>query len=477
MLRFVLLVMFMCAAIAASWAAPVISTLDEQDKVEVTVYNSNIGLVKDTRHVTMPFGVGELRFMDVASGILPYTVHVESLDQSDFAVLEQNYEFDLMNSAKLMDKYVGRDVKIERTHEFQGRKEIVNATLLSNNNGPIYRIDNEIHLGAPGIVVLPEIPENLVAKPTLTWIFKNKNSKPQNLQVSYLTNGITWRADYVLVVNKDDTQGDLNGWVTLDNTSGATYKNAKLKLVAGEVNRVYEPQPMRHKAMMMEAAAMASDNMMQAQGFFEYHLYDLPNPTTIKDNQSKQLALLQGNEAKITKEFVVSASALENYFWGSYGREGKIKLPVDVKIKFKNSKDNHLGMPLPKGTVRLYKEDQSGSQQFIGEDAIDHTPKDEDVELKVGQAFDIVAESRQTDFKQIDSWTFESEWEITLRNHKEMDVDAGVVAAVSFGLDNFKILTSTHPHKKLNTSAVRFDVHLPKDQEVVLKYRVQVKRG
>ena len=460
----------------SSRAAALVSTLDDQQSVEVTVYNSNLGLVKDTRRLNLSQGRGELRFMDVASSIMPYTVKVQGSDA--LTILEQNYEYDLMDSNKLLDKYVGKNVKLQNTHEFQDRKEVVDAVLLSNNSGQIYKINNEIHLGAPGYVVLPEIPENLVSKPTLTWKYDNPKSQSQTVQVSYLTDNINWKADYVLSVNEDDTVGDLSGWVTLDNTSGATYKDAKLKLIAGQVNRVQQyPGRMFDKAQNARMELAQAAPMMQEHGFFEYHIYDLPYKTTIKDKQTKQLALLQGDGARLTKEFVVNAGILENYFWYKTTETGKIKMPVEVKIKIKNSKENHLGMPLPQGTVRIYKQDHDKSQQFIGEDAIEHTPKDEEISLKVGEAFDVVAESRQTDFKQIDAWTFESEWEITLRNHKETPISVAVIEPVSFGLSNFDILSSTHPYKKLNTTTVRFDVPVAKDQETVLTYRVRMRRG
>ncbi len=462
-----------------SFAAALTSTLDDQQSVEVTVYNGNIGLVKDVRRLQLPAGQGELKFMDVASSIMPYTVKVKGETPDALRILEQNYEYDLMDSNKLLDKYVGKNVKLLNNHEYQDRKEITDAVLLSNNNGQIYKIGDEIHLGAPGYVVLPQLPENLVSKPTLTWIYDSRAQDPeQTVEVSYLTENITWKADYVLSLNAEDTQGDLSGWVTLDNNSGAVYKNAKLKLVAGEVNRV---QPGYLQAMAAAKAQMADASnaapMMQEHNFFEYHMYDLPYKTTIKDKQTKQLALLQGNGAAMTKEYVVDVSAFENYFWYRSGETGKTKLPVNVKIKFKNSKENHLGMPLPEGTVRIYKQDTDKSLQFIGEDAIEHTPKDEDVSLKVGEAFDVVAESRQTDFQQIDRWNFESEWEVTLRNHKDADITAAVIEPVSFGLGNFDIVSSSFPYKKLNATTIRFEVPVPKNQEAVLTFRVRVKRG
>jgi len=217
------------------------STEDDQVGVKVTVYNNNLGLVKDERKIKLSTGQGELRFMDVAAYIRPETVHVKSLSAPEkFSVLEQNYEYDLINRNKLLDKYVGKKVKLVNFNQFQDRKEKeeVEATLISNNDGQVYQVGDEIYLGYPGYSVLPKLPENLIAQPTLTWLYKNSDDKEQDVEVSYLTGNISWKADYVFVVNKDDTLGDLSGWVTLDNQSGAAYRDAQLKLVAGKVQQV-----------------------------------------------------------------------------------------------------------------------------------------------------------------------------------------------------------------------------------------------
>ncbi|MBF0522713.1 MAG: DUF4139 domain-containing protein [Candidatus Omnitrophica bacterium] len=445
------------------------STLDDQTNVEVTVYNNNLGLVKDTRKINLPQGEGEIRFMDVAASLMPETVHVKSLSSSkDFKVLEQNYEYDLMDANKLLDKYVGKSIKLLDFNQFQDRKETTDALLLSNNNNEqIYKIGDEIFLGHPGYRVLPEIPENLIAQPTLTWAYRNQASAPQDIEVSYLTNNITWKADYVLVVSADDASSDLSSWVTLDNKSGATYKNAKLKLIAGKVNRA-EP-PMQSLGLKVVREAMV-DSMSVAgfeeKAFFEYHIYDLKRPTTIKDKQTKQISLLEASGIKTKKEFLTSG---QNYFYYS-NVAGKQKQPVEVFVKFKNAQEDNLGMPLPAGIIRLYKKDSGGSLQFIGEDHIEHTPKDEDVKIKVGEAFDIVAERVQTDFRQMTNRMCESEWEITLRNHKEEDVTVGVLEPLN---GNWTIISNSHSFIKQDAFTARFDVVVPKNGEVVVKYRVQ----
>jgi hypothetical protein len=443
------------------------SDLNDQVGVKVTVYNNNLGLIKDARKVALPAGEGELRFMDVASQIMPTTVHAASLNHPEgFSVLEQNYEYDLMNAKKLLDKYVGRNIKIVDWNRYQDRKEVVEATLLSNNQDQIYRINDEIYLGHPGYKVLPGLPENLIAKPTLTWIYANHAKGAHDLEVSYLTTGINWRADYVMVLSKSDTSTDLSGWVTVDNRSGATYKDARLKLVAGEVHRVAEDRERAVPRMAELKAARAPQ--FEEKAFFEYHIYDLGRKTTVKDNQTKQISLLEARNAGVLKELLVYG--VKSYFTRKY-MERSPKQSVNVYVRFKNSKENHLGMPLPAGVVRLYKQDEDGSQQFVGEDRIDHVPKDEEVKLKIGEAFDVVAERIQTDYRQLTSRLHESEWEITLRNHKETDVKVGIVEPL-FG--NWEIVSNTHSYKKVDAFTVRFDVGVPKDGEVKVKYRVQV---
>ena len=442
------------------------SDINDQTAIKVTVYNNNLGLITDVREVELPAGEGELRFMDVASHIMPVTVHVKSLNYpEDFSGLEQNYEYDLMNADKLLDKYVGKKIKIIDWNRFQDRKEVVEATLLSNNQGQIFKINDEIFLGHPGYKVLPEIPENLIAKPTLTWLYENRGKKTHELEVSYLTKNISWKADYVMVLNEDDTSADLSGWVTLDNKSGAIYKDAQLKLVAGEVHQVEER--LAGRVYAMKEKEMARAPQFKEKTFFEYHIYDLQRKTTIKDRQTKQVSLLEATDANVQKELFVYG--IKSYFTRKY-REQIPRQPVNVHISFINSKNNNLGMPLPAGVMRLYKQDD-GSLQFIGEDAIEHTPRDEEVRLKIGEAFDVVAERVQTDYKRITTKLHESEWEITLRNHKEKDIRVSIVEPL-FG--NWSVIGNSHPYKKIDAFTIRFEVQVPKAEEVKVKYRVRV---
>src|SRR5262247_1351466 len=346
-------------------AAPVSVTRDDQRQVMVTIYNGNLGLVKDLREVRFPAGQTEVQFMDVAALIDPTTVHLKSItDVPGLKVLEQNYEYDLLTRQKLMEKYVGRKVRL-----YQNDGTYHDATLLSTD-GPVFEINGQIHMGHYGRLVLPSLPDNLVAKPTLVWLLRSQTPRPQRVEASYLTSGITWKADYVLVLNAADTLSDLTGWVTVDNRSGATYGNALLKLVAGDVNRAPESRrDMRALEMAAKAASPAAASRdFASEGFFEYHLYTLDGRTTIKNNQTKQLSLLSSSEVPIRKHMIYYGA--QEYYRNAYGVPVSNQ-KVAVYLELKNSKEHRLGVPLPKGKIRVYKADSSGSQQFIGEDWID----------------------------------------------------------------------------------------------------------
>src|SRR5436190_10247907 len=270
------------------------TTARDRQSVNITVYNSNLGLVRETRRLTLPSGRIALRFADVTAQIRPETVHLASLTApSALRILEQNYQYDLLNPAKLLDKFVGREITLvlRRYQNNTESFEPVQATLLSNNGGQVWRINGQIVINPTNISEMrfPDLPKNLVATPTLVWDIENTGTAAQTIEASYLTSGLSWRADYVLLINADDTKGDLQGWVTLTNSSGATFEDARLQLVAGDVNRVQE-QPRTYDAMRAGALAK-SESEFQEQGFFEYHLYTLQRPTTIRDNETKQVSL------------------------------------------------------------------------------------------------------------------------------------------------------------------------------------------
>jgi len=470
MKRLVVLIMLVSFlfSIQLGYAAPLTSTLKDQQEVAVTIYNSNIGLVKDTRLIDLKPGIHELKFMDVAGKIDPTTVHIKSLiNGSSLNVLEQNYEYDLLSPQKLLEKYVGQKVQLATFNNETKKEEIVEATLLSTQGGNIFQIGDKIHIGHYGRILLSKIPENLISQPTLVWMLENRLPRTQKVEASYLTSGINWKADYVTVLNKSDTLSDLTGWVTIDNRSGATYQNALLKLVAGDIHRVQGEMRMDYARPM--AAAKEASQQFKEESFFEYHLYTLDRRTTIKDNQTKQMSLLDANQVPVKKLFIFSGHP--QYYYSRYDQRTN-KQKVGVFLELENTRKNNLGMPLPKGTIRVYKEDKDGSLQFVGEDRIDHTPKDEKFKIKIGEAFDVVAEKIQTEYKHLGYNLYEVAFEVNLRNHKKEDIKVLVEEPIP---GDWEMLSNTHPYEKLQANLIRFNVPVVKDQEVKVKYRIRFK--
>lgn len=451
-------------------AATISSTIADQTEVALTVYSSNIGLVKEVREIELSNGEHELRFMDVAAQVIPATVHIKSLTGGHTVhLLEQNYEYDLLSPEKLLEKYVGQEVKLLDKNYYTGKEEMVTAILLSTAGSPVYKVGDEISLGLPGRVILPRIPENLVARPTLVWRVRSHEPGRQRVEASYLTKQITWQADYVVVLSADERKADLSGWVTIDNKSGATYRNATLKLVAGDVHRVEEPQAVYQRGLLAAEAAAAPQ--FREEDFFEYHVYTLDRSTTVKDNQTKQLALFSATGIPVTTRFILRGE--RGYFFTAYGPDAEIpRQKVGAFLELTNTKGNHLGLPLPKGTVRVYKADNEGSLQFVGEDRIDHTPQDETVTVKMGNAFDIVGERKQTEYKRVARNVTEVAWELTLRNRKEEGVTIRVDEAVP---GDWEVLTASHPYEKADAHTLRFDVAVPKEGEVTITYRVRMR--
>jgi hypothetical protein len=443
------------------------TTLADQTDLALTVYNSNLSLVRDVRQLTLPAGESLLRFMDIAASINPATVHFRSLTEpAKLNVLEQNYEYDLLDPNKLLQKYVGREVTMIR-----GDQE-VKATLLSDNGGQVWKIGNDIvtNIGYSSLR-FPEVPDNLYDRPTLLWTLQNSGARRHRVEASYLTANLSWSADYVLNVAKDETSGDLDGWVTLVNHSGTAFKNASLQLVAGDLHRVMAQSSMDEMRVMGAIAkAMPAAPSFQQESFSEYHLYSLNRRTSIFDQESKQISLLNASHFPMRKVYVVNG---QSYYYRSVVQPGApVKDPVQVFYKFKNEEKAGLGMPLPSGTIRVYQQDSRGGSLFAGEDHIDHTPKDEEISLHIGNAFDIVAERKQTDYKKLSERLYEFEYEITLRNHKDAPISVEVNEPIG---GDWEMVNSSYKFTKTAAFAAQFDVPVDKDGTSVLKYRVRVR--
>lgn len=425
-----------------------------QKSLAVTVYNNNLGVVKDVREIQLKSGISEISITDVAKLIDPTSVHIKL----DGEVLEQNYQYDLVSFNKILQKYIDKEISL-----VSETNELVEGKLLSSSGGDIVLAKKD-----GGLVMIPSInnyrfsvgslPEGLITKPTLVWQVKSKNSGDQDVEISYQTQGMSWHAEYVAVLNENDTKLDLNSWVSVGNNCGTTFKNAKLKLVAGDVNRVQTPQRMYKGRNQIELTAMESDAaQFEEKDFFEYHIYNLQRPTTLAQNETKQISLFEAQDVAANKK----------YFYRSFGYNAKGK--INVIVEFSNKEDQNLGVPMPKGKVRVYKSDGE-SIEFIGEDLIDHTPKNEIIKLKIGDAFDVLAEEKQVEHKKITNRVYEQTFEVEIKNRKKEKVTVEVER--NLGL-NWEILSSSINYTKKNAQTITFQVPVNKNDETVLTYKVR----
>jgi hypothetical protein len=453
-------------------SAPTEATAEAQPRIELTVYNQNLGLVKEVRTLNLEAGDNIVRFSDVAAMIQPTSVSVLSLtDPKGLTVLEQNYEYDLVNSSRLLQRYIDQEITVRTT---EGTS--IRGTLLSG-------ADDLILATAGGVRVIklsqvqefafPALPEGLITRPTLVWLLRAAQAGEQAVRVTYLTQGIDWQADYIAMLNADDTALALNGWVTLDNRSGATYRDARLKLVAGDINRVEERAD---DAILLEKAAGLPTLAPQVTGraFFEYHLYEVQRPVTVQDRQTKQIEFTSAPEVEAEKVFVYSPAPQFFPYYGAitdpgYGVQSDKK--VQVRVEFTNSEESGLGIPLPRGTVRVYKEDVDGGAELVGEDVIDHTPKNEDLSLYLGDAFDVVGERVQLKFRQIGERSIEESYEITIRNHKPERIVVRVIEHL-FRAQDAEITDSSAEPQMLDATTARWDLTVPADGEAKVNYTV-----
>ncbi len=452
------------------------STLADQQEVAVTIYNENLALVKDQRKIQLKRGASSLAFRDVSARMRPETALLRSTTApGSVSVLEQNFDFDLLTPQKLLEKYVGRSVSIIRTNVATGQETTEQAQVLSANSGVVLKIGDRIETGIPGRIIYGDVPPNLRDRPTLVMALDNAGAQQQDLELSYLTGGLAWKADYVVELNANEDKLDISGWVTLTNTSGATYRNAKLQLVAGDVNQVTPVMQGAVRAMAMAPApAMEKRRDMVEESLFEYHLYTLTRPTTIAENQTKQVSLLSASGVPARKELLLKGN--DYYYQASHGDLGQ-KIKVGVFVEFDNKETTQLGMPLPKGIIRVYKKDKAGNAQFIGEDRVDHTPKNETVRLKLGDAFDVTADKKQTDFKKLSgtskyNYVFESAYEIVLKNAKKEPV---VVTVQEPMPGDWQVLSSSQPHTKGSSNTAVWKVTVPAEGNTKLVYRSLVR--
>lgn len=466
---FGLLVLFLVSAVlgVTFLNKPIIIDAVAED-LEVTVYNSDLGVVKEYRTKYLNAGLNDVFYEGVASRIDPTSVRLKSVN-GNVEVVEQNFQYDLVSTDKILAKYI--DKEITAYQMYGDKKELVEGTLLSYSGNQLILKDKngEIQIVSVTNLVLPELPEGLITKPTLEWIVESNEPENHTLELSYMTSGMTWKADYVVVTNKNDDKLDLNGWVTVTNNAGTTFRNTSLKLVAGDVNRVQAGGAYDANLKYAGESAKAPAQFAE-ESLFEYHMYDLQRKTTLRDNEQKQISLLSSNDVNVEKEYVYDD--IKYWWWYGSGWSDTGEKKVNVMLNFDNSEENNLGIPLPKGTVRVFKKDSEGKLQFIGEDSIDHTPKDETIRLFIGQAFDIVGERKQMDFNILSNW-YEYVWEVTIRNHKEEDITVTVLERTGGDWD---ITQENFEHTKESNNKIKWRVPVKANGESKLSYTIRYKR-
>ncbi|WP_298642698.1 DUF4139 domain-containing protein [uncultured Cardiobacterium sp.] len=471
------------AALAAD-PAEAVSRGEDRESVAVTIYNDDLALIRETRKVPLNEGANRIALRDVAARIMPETASLAARGEAVLQLLEQNFDYDLLSGEALLAKNVGKRVTTIRTNPANGEETREEATVLADNNGVVLQYADRIETGLPANVRLAfhDVPANLRDRPTLTVDLTSDKAGEQSVDLAYLSRGFDWQADYVASLADDENTLNLAGWVTLNNQSGTAYENATLQLVAGDVARVQEEFRNAMPDMEMAVAAPMKARPMLEEGLFEYHLYTLDRPTTLKNNQSKQVALLSAAAVPVQKEYRLQGDV--NGYYNSLRDarpEDGDKRKVEVSISFKNDEANKLGLPLPKGIVRVYKNDSGQRAQFIGEDRIDHTAKNDEVRLKLGNTFDVNGVWKLLDVKRMDKGKlgklleddeFEATYRIELSNAKKEAVTVKVVEPIP---GDWRIIEENLPHEKVGANHAQWQVDVPADGKTELQYKVRIK--
>lgn len=452
------------------------SVSEPKDRVglELTVYANDLAHADDRRMVRFIDGLSVVRFKSLPRGLMPESVRFKA---EGVTVLEQDYAYDQLTPQRLLEMYVGREVRLVTRNPLTGAEESVLALVMSvSPEGVVYKIGEELTFGHEGRVVFPSGPEGLNATPLLSWLVRAEKGGEREARADYMLHGMGWRADYALTLDGAKAKSaELDGWATVDNHSGVGYDSASVVLVAGDLHWVATPEPQMER-MLMKSADMAATSapmpggQFAESGAFEYHSYALDRKVSLENNHSKQIALVGARGVAVRRELVAKGPVYSP--WGGGPDGGEVDIPVGVYVEFKNDPKAGLGVALPGGTMRVFERDSSGSVRFMGEDRVEHMPVDGNVRLQVGFAFDIKAKRKQTSFERIGQSTQESGYEIALENHQDSDVTVRVVEIIS---GDWKILSSTHAYDKSSAHEVEFNVVVPKGGEIKIGYRVRVK--
>lgn len=434
--------------------------LSAQVGLNVTIYNENRALIKDERRVNLVAGLNELAFQGVSANMMPQTA---LLNGKGISTREQNFNFDLLSKESLLKKSVGQKVTTEYIDPATGKVSRNTAELLSYNGKPVLKIGDKIETDFPGRIVFNSVPANLRAEPTLSIMTVADAAGTETVTLNYLTTGLSWKADYVAQLNANETKMNLNGFVTLTNHSGADYQQALLQLVAGDVNTVREYEARPH--MMMAKAVVIRENKadMEAEALTDYYIYTVPHKTDLLSNQTKQVALLSAVDIGVKKTYELA------YPFSVYNVEMKSAKP-DIYVTFENEIKNQLGKPLPKGTIRLYKEDAKGNMQFVGEDRINHTADKETVRLHLGTSFNLSVDMKRTALKKLSERLQIGTYEVTFKNGSDAAADVQLVLDFP---DNFKLMEESQKSERTTSNTLKWIVSVPAKGEATLTYKVQ----
>ncbi|MCZ6502252.1 MAG: DUF4139 domain-containing protein [Gammaproteobacteria bacterium] len=467
MVRILKIVIFSYFSLSLAEDLRIVVSDEQQVDVSVTVYDGNFAIIREKRNVLLPLGEFELEFQDVARSIDPSSVSVTSdSDEKGLQVLEQSYRYDLLNKQTLLERFLGQKLKYSRSVQDGIRFErLLREGILLSINPEVVRFGDEIEIDPEGIITLAYLPDDLKTTPTLLWNVENTIRGRQGLQISYLTENISWRTDYVLTLSADESQASLDGWVTLVNQSGAVYKNAMLKLVAGDVRRVRDLPQLARRATQQALGLSAEAAIVPSQeSFFEYHLYDFPRRTTLETNSVKQVRLMTARGIDVEKSYVLQNEVVQ------YQAQGTQKLKANVILTFRNTRRNNLNVPLPAGKVRVYKADSGGVLLLAGEDRVQHTPVNSDIEIKVGRAFDVTAIRKQTNYRRLGNRGAEVSYSITVKNHKNKAIELMVKEKLNGA---WVITQESHKGEKLDSATMAYRLKMRRGAEQTITYTAQ----
>jgi hypothetical protein len=473
----------------SAWAQTAESSSSFADQPSITIYNANFAVVRQTVLLDLKAGANHVTFTEATAHIEPDSVMLrDPRGRRSLQILEQNYRNDPVSQELLLYLNEGKTLDFVNGQwtdkDGQEHKRVVQGKLIrsgyQNQGRPIVEVNGQLQFELPGQPVFSSLGYNTILKPTLDWVLQTDQPGSSAAELSYVTGGMSWHADYNVVAPPKGDTLDLVGWITIDNQTGKVFENARIKLVAGDVNKITPPQAAAYGQFNARVVLAATAPPVTEKAFDEYHLYSLERSTTLHDRETKQVEFIAASGVQSQRLYVYNGAATNNQYgyYGyeqirndpSYGTQSNPK--VWVMQEFKNTKANHLGMALPRGRLRFYRRDDDGQMEFTGENMIDHTPTDETVRVYTGNAFDLVGERKRTDYTvDVSRRVMDESFEIKVRNHKKEAVEVRVVEKL-YRSANWEITQKTDEYRKLDSQTIEFPVKVPPDGEATLSYRV-----